>query len=106
MPFEEIKQLKDFIRVHNDSEITISKSLTAYFIRNDALMRVKVFIDEDNKLVGLMPSEEGYKLSNNGGGYSICCKVLAEKLPTKEFFPKWDKKQHMLVFSYETVTLK
>jgi hypothetical protein len=102
MPFKEIKPLKDFIRVH-DKGITISTSLIIFFIENiDAkeLLKVRLFVDEENKLVGLQPSKEGYKLSPHGGGYIITCMSLSKKLEKKEYFPKWSKEHKMLIFSF------
>ena len=99
MPFKEIKPLKDFIRIH-DKGITISTSFLKYFERGDILWRIKIFIDEEESLVGLQPSEEGYKLSQHGGGYSITCMELSKKLPNGLYFPKWDNKEKMLIFKY------
>lgn len=99
MPFKEITPLKNYIRVH-DKGITISKSLLDYFNSDNGLQKVKIFIDEEKKLIGLQQSPEGYKLSLHGGGYSITCMLLSNKLEKKEYFPKWSIKQRMLIFKY------
>jgi hypothetical protein len=99
MPFEEIKPPKDFIRVH-DKGITISTSFIHFFIKNNEQLRVRIFSDEENRLVGLQPSKEGYKLSPHGGGYIITCMSLSNKLEKKEYFPKWSKEHKMLIFSF------
>lgn len=102
MPFKEIKPLKDYIRVH-DKTITISSSLLPFFKGEDDLLRVKLFIDEENQKVGMQPSKEGYKLTIHGGGYTITCASLVNKLASKEYFPVWDKKLKMLVFDYGAI---
>jgi hypothetical protein len=106
MPFKEIKPLKDFVRIH-DKGITISTSLLHYFIDSKLdglnickLKRVKIYIDDENSIIGLQPSLEGYKLSSHGGGYIITCVSLSNKLEKKEYFPKWSKKHKMLIFSF------
>ncbi len=99
MPFKEIKPLKDFIRVHNKG-ITISTSLIPYFEETGVLMKVKIFIDEENSLVGFQKADEGYKLSNHGGGYIITCMEISKKIENGLYFPKWDSKEQMLIFKY------
>jgi hypothetical protein len=99
MPFKEIKPLKDFIRVHEKS-ITISTSFLNYFMEDKVLQKVRVFIDEENSLVGLQRASEGYKISQHGGGYVITCMEISKKIETGIYFPKWDSKQEMLIFKY------
>jgi hypothetical protein len=99
MPFIELKPIKTFIRVH-EKTITISSSFLHFFKKNNELQKVKIFLDEENHLVGFQPSNEGYKLSIKGGGYSITCAFLTKKLPKKDYLPTWNTEHKMLVFSY------
>ena len=99
MPFREIKPKKDFIRIH-EKGITVSTSLIHFFMKGNEILRVRVFSDDESRLIGLQPSLEGYKLSLHGGGYTITCTSLSNKLEKKEYFPKWSKEHKMLTFSF------
>lgn len=102
MPFKEIKQPEKFIRVH-EKEITISKSLFPLLLKgvfSKELPRIKVFVDDENRLIGLQPALEGYKLSQHGGSFAINCIELKRKLEKKDYYPEWSKKHKMLIFSF------
>jgi len=102
LPFREIKPPKDFIRIH-DYGITISTSLKKYLYKEGKICsRIKIFIDEENHLVGFQPTnkDEGYKLSRSERHLSIKCAELQRKL-NGEFYPFWSQKHGMLIFSYK-----
>ena len=96
----------NFIRIHKDDRATVSKSLIKYFTIGNTIQRIKVLIDEVNKLVILKSSTDdtGYKLSLNHHGrsssYSISCKPLCDKVPYDTYFPKWIENKKILIFNY------
>ena len=96
MPFIELKQPSDFIRIKSDGTIRISKSLLRHFKK---FRCVKVFHDNEKKLVGLQPNNKGYKLTLSNGTYGIKCTPLS-KIIQGEFYPQWSDEHQMLIFSY------
>jgi len=64
MPFVEVtNSLENWIRISKTGLITISKNLRdKYFAES----RVRVFIDLENCLLGLQPSEVGSKINEDG----------------------------------------
>lgn len=97
MPFLEIKQPKDFVRIKPDGTVTISVSLVRRIPKN--LTKIKIFHDVESKKIGLQPAEEGYKIGESSRCYRIKCVPLS-RIATGEFYPKWSKEHKMLVFSY------
>lgn len=95
MPFKEIKQPSGFIRIKSDGKVIISMSLL-HFFKNKT--HVKIFHDEDKKLIGLQPNDEGYKLQLVRY-CRITCHPLS-RITQGEFYPKWNQTLKMLVFSY------
>jgi len=97
MPFKEIKCKPDpFVRIYKNGRVVICASLVREYFQGK---KVKVFIDEENKKVGLKPDSEGYKLTCFSGGFSIRCYPLA-KVINGVFHPEWSEKYKMLIFSY------
>lgn len=97
MPFREIKQPSDFIRIKSNGTITISSSLIPKFFKES---HIKIFHDETIHKIGFQPSiDSGYKITENDGGYRIKCAILG-KITQGEFYPVWNKKLKMMVFSY------
>lgn len=97
MPFKEIKQPKDFIRIKSYGEVTISISLSDKYFKGK---KVRIFYDEEEKKIGLQPDNEGYKIYGmENRSRRFACHPLS-KIITGEFYPKWSKKLKMLVFSY------
>lgn len=101
MSFKEIKPPTKFIRIKESGKVTISASLINVFVilHLNKLKKCRLFHDEKNKIIGLKPDTEGYKITLNAGCYSIKSAFLA-RIITGEFFPKWSKKQKMYVFEY------
>jgi len=101
LPFREIKPILKFIRI-TSNHITISSFLIKkYFLNQDKLFNVKIFIDEKNKLVGFKPtSEDGYKISSISRAFRVTCAELQRKL-NGTFYPIWSPKHQMLIFSYK-----
>lgn len=97
MPFREIKQSNDFIRIKPNGTIIISSSLIPKFFKES---HVKIFHDEISHQIGLQPSINGYKVTNNYGSYRVKCAMLS-RITQGEFYPIWSDKHKMLVFSYE-----
>lgn len=60
--------------------------------------KVKVFHDEENKEIGLQPSNEGYSIQSRSANY-IYCRPLA-RIVIGKFYPSWSEEHQMLVFSY------
>jgi len=92
MPFLEVKQPKDFVRIKPNGSVTICVTLYRKYFKDK---KVKVFHDEEEHLIGLKPSKNGYKCIE----YRIKCVPLS-RIATGEFYPKWSKEHKMLVFSY------
>ena len=97
MPFQEIKPPTDFVRITKVGRLTISVSLYRKFFLGK---KVKIFHDEQKHLIGLKPSDEGYKITVNGGSSRVKCSFLGE-ITQGEFNPKWSKKHKMLILQYE-----
>jgi hypothetical protein len=96
MPFREIKQPTGFIRIKSDGKIVISISLIRSFFNGKN--NVKFFYDKEKHLIGIMPSDDGYKIYKERG--NVKCRPIS-RIIQGEFYPKWNKKLKMLVFSYE-----
>lgn len=77
-------------------------SLLSYFTKKGKLTRIKVFCDEKKHIIGLKADDEGYKITDVTTYKSarIKCMPLA-RITTGEFYPKWSKKDKMLIFSYK-----
>jgi len=58
-----------------------------------------VFHDEEKKVIGLQPSETGYKLNTNNRQFRIKCMPLT-RIAIGEFDAEWDEKKKMLIFGY------
>jgi hypothetical protein len=98
MPLREIKQSTGFIRIKTEGKVTVSSSLIPKFFNGKRF--VKIFHDEEKKLIGFEPSDTGYKLMFYNRHYSLTCHFLS-RIVQGEFYPSWSKKHNMLVFSYE-----
>ena len=106
MPFLELKQPKDFIRVKKYGSATICHTLYDKYFKCKGLVdkRVRIFIDGENKKIGFQPSNEGYKLSvNKSGNIRFRCTPLS-KIITGEFYPVWSDEHKMLVADYNEET--
>uniref|UniRef100_A0A6H2A2I7 Uncharacterized protein n=1 Tax=viral metagenome TaxID=1070528 RepID=A0A6H2A2I7_9ZZZZ len=101
--------MKPFIRFH-PSYITISCSLVYRYFqkdntllveKNNDLLKVRIFQDDEEKLIGFKPDEEGYKITICGSGrsYHISCKQLTDQIQGT-FYPDWSEKYQMLIFKY------
>lgn len=66
---------------------------------NPCYLRVRIFHDRREKLIGLKPDEEGYKITTNNSNFYIKCTPLT-KIVTGAFYPKWDNVNKMLIFGY------
>lgn len=106
MPFIEIKQPKDFVRIKSNGKVTISVSLIRAFFKDftdgfgDVRVFIKIYHDKEAKKIGLKPNpSNGYKLMTSVGMYRLKCMPLA-RIVTGEFYPEWSKEHKMLVFSY------
>lgn len=93
MPFRELERGKRIksIRI-TESWTYISRDLyDEYFFGK----HVKVFIDEENGIIGLQPSEEGYKISQRKRFWSTeLSDLVIGTLSLKE----WSEKHAMLLF--------
>lgn len=96
MAFKEIKPSTNFIRIKSFGKTTISLSLVRKFFTK---RKVQVFHDEKNKIIGLKPSDEGYKIIKSVGCARIGCAMLS-RITTGEYYPIWSETYKMLVFSY------
>lgn len=97
MVLEEIKKPStNFIRIKKYGETTISTSLVRrYFLGK----KVRVFHDGEKKMIGLQPSDEGYKIYLAGKSLRFACRMLP-RIILGEFYPTWSDSEKMLVFSY------
>lgn len=98
--FEELEPKKpSVIRFHANGDILISSKFFNQFFKNTKF--IKLYFDEDNKKVGLKPSDEGgYKLFRKGGAWYVCCRQLSLIL-RGDFGAEWSKEKEMLIISYE-----
>ena len=94
MPFREVgkPKLSKSIRI-TETHTYISKDLyDEYFVGKC----VKVFIDDENGIVGLQPSDEGYKISPNKRFWST---ELSELVIGILQSTGWSKEHGMLLFN-------
>lgn len=97
MPFREVKRPSGFIRIKTCGKVTISSSLISKFFGDKT--HVKIFHDDEKKLIGFQPSDSGYKVMNAFQVFRIKCSFLP-RITQGEFYPIWSKKHKMLVLSY------
>jgi len=93
MSLREVKQGKRLksIRV-TETWIYISRDLyDEYFVGK----RVKVFIDKENGIVGLQPSDEGYKISQHTRFWST---ELSDFIIATLKLKEWSEEHAMLLF--------
>lgn len=93
MPLKEVKQGKliKSIRV-TETWIYISRDLyDKYFVGK----RVKVFIDKESGIVGLQPSDEGYKISQHKRFWST---ELSDFIIATLKLKEWSEEYAMLLF--------
>jgi len=106
MPFVEIHpEENDWIRiaVTNDGEISIivAKNIREkYFTITPSVLlagyrKVGVFIDKDNKLLGLKPQHDGYKIDNKGRIW--VSKLKPYGIVPKIYNTKWNESQQMII---------
>lgn len=105
MPFVDVTKPtnQEFINIRK-RRITISKRLVDNYFTGGfgvylATSKIRVFLDKDNKKVGLQSSEEGYTIFNNNDCREFKCAQLCN-LVSGKFYPKWDEEHKMLVFLY------
>lgn len=98
MVFKQVIQKKDFINVRK-GYITISKTLIP-----DKISRIKVFIDDETKQVGLQlidnDEQDTYKLIKAGGTLRITCAAVTSIVKEGYYYPKWSDKHKMFIFSF------
>jgi len=95
MPFVEIKQPTNFVRIKKDGIITISLSLVEKYFKSK---KVKVFHDADNKKIGLQPADDGYLIFGKHCARIRCCMI--SRIVVGEFYPQWSDKHKMLIITY------
>jgi len=96
MPFKEIKQPTNFIRIKSFGQTTVSISLYNKHFKDK---NVKIFHDKGKKIIGLQPSNKGYKIFGTVSLKRFACHALS-RITTGEFYPEWSEKDKMLVFTY------
>lgn len=98
MGFKEVRQRTDFIRI-SSSQIFISKSIMDNFLKE--IERISIFLDEENKKIGIKPNPDGaYKISKGCHAHSVKCTSIG-KVVHGYFTPYWDNKLGMLIFDYD-----
>jgi len=97
MPFVEIPVKREkWVKITKKS-ITISKDLRDKYLNKKA--KVRIFYDEENKLLGLESSDDGYLLDSVG---RLFCKRLKTGYGT--FKADWNEKHEMIVINLKTLT--
>lgn len=96
MPFVEIELGADIIKIRDDGSIFISKNLRDEYFDTD---KVAVFIDEENNLLGLKPSDKGYKLTVKGRVW--CNKIVHLGVKTGTYTASWSAKHQMVIIPIE-----
>lgn len=101
MPLREIDKGKklECIRI-TETWTFISRDLYEKYFKGK---RVKVFIDEESKLIGLQPNEEGYKISQCRRFWST---ELSDLINGTFHLKEWSEEYAMLLFEYSTATFK
>jgi len=95
MSFVEIEKInRGWVRIH-EKGLTISKDIREKHFKNK---KVKIFFDEDNLLLGLKPSAEGYKMSNYG--FIKCAKL--PNIGTGEHRAVWSSEKNMIILDLKT----
>jgi len=101
MPFIELKK-KNLI-----DECTFSSgSLSvphAMFSQRTSKRKVRIYVDEENKLIGLEPSEEGYSVfptSSSKNVFRIRITVLKNFLENKRYPFEWNERHKMFIIKY------
>ena len=79
--------------------ITMSSNFHHFFLPP---LKVKIFYDAENQLLGLEPSEEGYNYSTRNG---IRSRVIPADIPRKRFKAEWSEKHQMLIADLNDVIL-
>ena len=97
MPFIEITTTREnVIRFKSDGKKLISKDLRdKYFCKE----KVAVFLDKENKLLGLKTNDKGYKFSRYG--IITCKKLLRLGLKVGYYTGEWNEKHQMVIASIE-----
>lgn len=97
MPFVEIikRQVKECVRIYSYGQVGISSALYRKYFKGK---KVQIFHDNENKKIGLKPSDNGYKFWGKRS-HMIACASLSN-IVTGEFYPEWSEKHGMLVISY------
>ena len=97
MPFVEIRAIREkIVRVKKDGKVLISKDLRDKYFPSG---RMLVFLDKENKLLGLQPSDKGYKISTYGTITSK--KLLHLGVKVGKYTGEWNDKHNMVVASIE-----
>jgi len=103
MPFVEVEKNgvgrtgSDLIYI-TENRVVIGKKLIQQFFKD--ITKLSVFIDGENKKIGLKPNADGpFKIMHHGHTF-FCCSQITKNIKG-HFTPTWDAKQGMLIFDYE-----
>lgn len=97
MPFVEIEaQAKGWVSIGPDT-LTISQDLREEFFKDK---RTRLFFDEERMLLGLQPSEEGYKLAKYG---RIRCAKLSPLIKQGRYEAEWSDEHDMLIVNLKEI---
>ena len=93
MPFVEIVNLRDRSTVSiKAGRAIIPKKLREEYIEDRDFERVRIYIDRDSNLLGLMPSEKGFKMSYRGVIFADIFKGYEGTFPVR-----WDDVREMFI---------
>jgi len=91
MPFVEIvrRAEDDWVKISRKS-ISIAQNLR---LKHFEGKRIRIFLDEENMLLGLKPAEKGYKLYDE----RFTCRQLPVIIPRNRFNAEWSDEENILI---------
>lgn len=101
MPFvEQINKSSSggsWISIRAYGATTISKELYDKYFKEK---KVRIFFDEENKIVGLKPDTDGYSIFMHYAVWEFKCSKFLRYLAQMKYYPTWSDKHQMLIISY------
>ena len=102
MPFVEVKMRKLVDEcAFSNGVITIPKTI---YDKYTAKKHVQLFVDEENKLVGVKPSNDGYAVFSTPTSSKVVWRMRASgligKLKNKRYPIEWDEPKKMFIINY------
>ena len=96
MPFVEIVKgiMESYVYIRKNGVVTISKDLRDNFVDE----RIRIYVDEENGLLGLASDDEGYTLVEE----KFTCRKLPRQVPPAKYKAKWDAERGMIIVDFNS----